>query len=200
MSFLTTPVIIIDESPVDELCESFANLSISDDSFMDTTYDDPDDSSFFITSDMDETADSFIFTRQQIKKSTKTKMVKRYQLQRNGVKICPCGRVLNEKNKKKYDIANMEAGHCIPHTTCGENDVLNLRPICTQCNRGKGGMHTKNMFVYYRKMQRSGQKVFIPKIWVDDYNVYCTQNGYKTIGYDICKDFIREQSQFKVGY
>lgn len=194
MSFRNVPAIVIDESPdFDELCDSFADLSIIED-------DDPDDESFFLsTSDLNVTDDSFICSRPQIKKSIKNAMVAKYQLYRNGVKICPCGRSLNDKNTVKYNIANMDAGHCVPHVTCGEDDVLNLRPICTQCNRGKGGMHTMNMFVYYRKMRRAGHKVFIPRVWVDDYNTYCSRKGYRTIGYDICDDFLMLRRQFKVG-
>ena len=52
------------------------------------------------------------------------------------------------------DDTNHEAGHIIPRSHNGSDDLTNLRTICKQCNRGKDGMFEINAyeFMYINSM------------------------------------------------
>jgi hypothetical protein len=169
-------------------------------SYMDTSEDELlSDTDDYESMDLDEDILKVI-KRKQISQTIKKQMTKQYQIYVSGRKICPCGFWLNEKNTKEYNLDNMEAGHCVPHTICGEDNLLNLRPICTQCNRGQGGMHTKNLFAFYKEKKGSGIEIYIPPIWIDDYNEYCIQSGFidYICDYDICEDYIRLKDEYNI--
>ena len=111
--------------------------------------------------------------------------------------ICACGNYLDIKNKTSLN--NVEIGHCIPYHKCKENNIFNLVPICRQCNRGTGGMHKQNLFKYYSILIKKGICIIIPPEWIDDYNIYCEEKGYKKwTDYSICKYY--NNSDFRVGY
>ena len=81
-------------------------------------------------------------------------------------RFCPIDKDLgncfccNDQISKKK--THVEFGHIIPKSKGGEYTVDNIRPICITCNRGKGGMHTMNMYEYIVRNNMYGLK-HIPK-------------------------------------
>lgn len=49
-----------------------------------------------------------------------------------------------------------EFGHIIPYCEGGEYTIDNIRPLCGDCNRGKGGMHEQNMIDYIVTRNKPG--------------------------------------------
>jgi len=62
----------------------------------------------------------------------------------------------------KHESVYCEFGHVIPKSKKGRYTVDNIRPICADCNRGKGGMHDMNMYLYIIKHNKPGVKNLTP--------------------------------------
>jgi 5-methylcytosine-specific restriction endonuclease McrA len=53
-----------------------------------------------------------------------------------------CNGILNKNS------VTWEAGHVQAASKGGNTELDNIKPVCADCNRGKGGMHTTNMYEY----------------------------------------------------
>ena len=49
-----------------------------------------------------------------------------------------------------------ECGHVDPESRGGKTELSNLRPVCKECNHGKGGMSTMNMIEYMLLNKKAG--------------------------------------------
>lgn len=58
----------------------------------------------------------------------------------------------------RLDDMSTEFGHIKPKCKDGKYTIDNIRPVCIQCNRGKGGMHDMHMYEYMVKNNMHGAK------------------------------------------
>lgn len=52
----------------------------------------------------------------------------------------------------------VEYGHIVPKRDGGKYTIENIRPLCADCNRGRGGMHSMNMYKYMIITKQEGLK------------------------------------------
>lgn len=95
-----------------------------------------------------------------ISKETRIKLWKKYD-----IKLCYCceKEVISEKN--------FEAGHIIARNNNGNNNLINLRPICGFCNKSMGTLHMFDYMIakYPNTIDKS---IKMLKDYVDERNAY----------------------------
>jgi hypothetical protein len=78
-------------------------------------------------------------------------------------------------DKIRKSKTHVEYGHIVPSCVGGSYTMDNIRPVCINCNRGKGGMHTMNMYEFIIRNNMYGMKHLKPqerKLYVHNVDVW----------------------------
>jgi len=121
-----------------------------------------------------DTLEKNILSKEKVKKAVWNKWCGSTDI---GKCFC-CDKEINKSSVTK------EYGHIIPDSKGGPYTIDNIRPICADCNRGKGGMHREHMFGYMIRNNLPGLK----HLSKDEKYLYLYDETEKLKMYNNCKD------------
>lgn len=68
---------------------------------------------------------------------------------------------------------NFEVGHNIPYSKGGSDDISNLRPLCSSCNKSMGNKYTIDEFNILGNSKKESEKdIILPKL-KSNFNLPC---------------------------